>query len=264
MRGRTVLGSAAVLVFLGLAAALITVEKPNGISLANAGRGSEALSDDQRNDVRDVIKSYLVENPQVIAEALEALQARRRVAERTRVEQALVARRDELIASPDDPAIGPDNASVTLVEFFDYQCPYCKRMTGPLESLIEQEKNLRIVFKEFPILGEPSVLAAHAALAADRQGKYLEFHMAMMKRRGKPSQESIEAVAKAVGLDLEQLRTDMQRKEIRDKVQANNDLARTLGVTGTPAFIIGDEIVPGAVTISRLRSLIDKARKSDG
>jgi protein-disulfide isomerase len=260
LSGRNLLAAFLVLGGLGGLAVLATIERP-GHGVAET---AQVLSEDERADVRSVVRRYLIDNPDVIVEALELLQARRDAADRAHARLAISANRDALFASDRDPVLGPDDATVTIVEFFDYQCPYCKQMTGPMMALIAEDKDLRVVFKEFPILGEPSVLASRAALAAAKQDRYAEFHVALMTQRGQLTEAGILQAASVAGVDLARLREDMKSAEIDEIVQANYRLADALGVSGTPAFVVGDEVVPGAVEIGRLRELIRKARAGEG
>src|SRR5262249_55452589 len=148
-----------------------------------------------------------------------------------------------------------------IVEFFDYRCPYCKQMEPALEALLREDGNIRIVYKEFPILGKDSVYASHMALAAKKQGKYDAFHAAMMATKGHVDEGVVEQVAKSAGLDLSRAQIDMGAAEIDDIISRNVDLARALNIQGTPAFLIGEELVPGAVDIATLREKIALARK---
>ena len=260
MPGRNLLIALVALIALAAVAFATTQTRFGADDMSTAS----ALSEGQRDDVRTVVRNYLIENPGVIVEAIETMQARQHAVEQGRAKQALATQRSALENGDGDPVLGPDNASVTLVEFFDYQCPYCKKMTGAMLSLLEEDRDLRIVFKEFPILGDASVIASRAALAAAMQGKYIEFHVALMKQRGKISVNSIASVAGNVGLDVAQLRKDMDSDAVSKIVQANYKLAQAIGVTGTPAFIVGDQIVPGAVDIARLREMINDARAAKG
>ncbi len=173
----------------------------------------------------------------------------------------IIARRDELLNDPASPVGGNPDGDVTLVEFFDYQCPYCKKVLPSIQALLAEDRNLRYVFKEFPILGKASVFAARAALAAHRQGKYLEFHMAVMPAKGKLTEARVMRLAKTAGLDTDRLRRDMADGTIDDSIRRNLELASALNVNGTPAFVIGDTVVPGAVDIDTLRSLIARERQ---
>ena len=216
--------------------------------IPRTGTVTTSFSDIQKNDIRNTVREYLLENPTVIVEALEALQARQQQTEQQQSRGALSAHSDRLLNSRQDPSIGNPNASVTVVEFFDYQCPYCKHMAEDLVKLTEEDPDLRIVFKEFPVFGTESTLAARAALAAAKQGKYAEFHVAIMGFRGAPSETAIFRLADQLGLNEERLRKDMQSEEIEAMIQANYQLAQQIGVRGTPAFIIGDELIPGALS----------------
>lgn len=232
---------------------------PSGSLLGDTGGPFTAL---EKNDIRNTIREYLLENPQVIVEALDLLQAQQQGSKSRRSEKNIVAaRRDQLINSRGDPSVGNPNASVTLVEFFDYQCPYCRRMAQQLAELNRADPDLRIVYKEFPIFGEASILGARAALAAARQGMYEEFHVALMGIRGAPSERSIMRIADRVGLDRGRLRADMNSPNIERVVQRNHRLAQELGIRGTPSFVIGDELIRGAIAIDRLRELIARQRQ---
>ena len=173
----------------------------------------------------------------------------------------IVARQDELLNDPASPVGGNPDGDVTLVEFFDYQCPYCKTIFPSIQALLAEDRNLRYVFKEIPILGRASVFAARAALAAHRQGKYLEFHAALMLARGKLTETKVMRLAEKVGLDMDRLPRDMADRAIGDIIRRNLELAVALGIDGTPAFIIGDTQIPGAVEIDTLKALIARARQ---
>ena len=148
-----------------------------------------------------------------------------------------------------------------MVEFFDYNCPYCKRSVPTITKLLEQDEDIRFAFKEWPILGPASVFAARAALAAEKQGKYEPFHFALMGAKGRLSDEQVLKVAEEVGLDVDQLQADMKSRDIDAAILKNKALAQELGINGTPAFVIGDTVVPGAATLTRLKDLVEKARQ---
>ena len=178
------------------------------------------------------------------------------------IRQALADNRAKLEHDPRDYVAGNPNGKVTLVEFFDYRCPYCKASLPELEKLLQSNKDVRLVLKEFPILGQDSVLASHAALAAVGQGKYWEFHQALMEHRGAFDMEVIKSIAAKAGLDPAKLEADMGQQQIEPLISANHKLAQTLDVSATPTFVIGDEVVEGAVPLERLKELIQKARGS--
>ncbi|MBO6785053.1 MAG: DsbA family protein [Alphaproteobacteria bacterium] len=219
------------------------------------------LSDTQKQEVRETVRAYLLENPDVIVEALEILQTRRQQAEQQRQRGVLAANADRIVDERRDPVIGNPDGSVTIVEFFDYQCPYCKRMAQDMFDLAAEDPDLRIVFKEFPVFGTESILAARAALAAAKQGKYREFHLAVMNLRGAPSETAVFRLADSLGLDLDRLRNDMQSQDIEDTIQANYRLAQEIGVRGTPAFVVGNELIPGAMSLDAMRDLIARTRE---
>lgn len=228
-----------------------------GSTLASDGGPFTAL---QKNDIRNTVREYILENPQVIVEALEAIQSQQRHSQTQRRQNAVAARADQLFRSRSDPSVGDPQASVTIVEFFDYQCPYCRRMAQQLAELNKEDPDLRIVYKEFPVFGPASTLAARAALGAMRQGKYEEFHLAMMGIRGAPSERTVFRVAERIGLDIGRLRADMNSATPQRMFQRNFELARELGIRGTPAFVIGDQVIPGAIDIRRMRELIAEER----
>lgn len=216
----------------------------------------------QKNDIRNTVREYLLDNPEVIVEALEALQAQQQHSQQQQNNGAIAANMEQLVGSRRDPFIGNPDASVTIVEFFDYQCPYCKRMAPELAKIVAEDPDVKIIFKEFPVFGPESTLAARAALASAKQGKYREFHMAIMELRGAPSENAIFRVASRLGMDMERLRRDIQSPSIETQIQTNLQLARDVGVRGTPAYVIGDQLVPGAMSLDQMRQLIAEKRGS--
>ncbi|HET8729187.1 MAG TPA: DsbA family protein [Alphaproteobacteria bacterium] len=233
-----------------------------GLAAAPPASAQEAapLDPAEKAAIEEVVRDYLVENPEVIMEALTVLQGRQEQAARDRQAQELAALEDEIFDNPASPVIGNEQGDVTLVEFFDYQCGYCKSMLEPLGDLIAGDGDLRVVMKEFPVLGPASIVAARASLAAEEQGLYAEFHNGLMARRGRLDEAAIFAVAEDVGLDVERLKQDMESDAVADEIAANLRLAQRLGINGTPTFIVGEEIVPGAVDIRMLEDLIARQR----
>lgn len=188
------------------------------------------------------VRAFLLAHPEILDEMVQALEAKR-AADR---QNAIAALRPQLENDKGDPAVGAENATITLVEFFDYQCGYCKSSLDFVRKLKVDHPDIRIVFKEFPIFGEDSVLAAKAGLAAARQGKYFDFHAALLAHKGVPNQNVIERTARDAGLDVARLRADMQLPEINARISTTNALAQKLGVDGTPSFFINGRHVPGA------------------
>ena len=208
------------------------------------------------------VREYLLSNPEVIMEALQLLQERQRAAEAENLKRRLAERRAEILHDPAAPVGGNPDGDVTLVEFFDYNCPYCRRVAPSVAELVETDPDLRVVYKEYPILGPGSQFAARAALASAKQGKYASFHHALMEADGQVTEQTVIEVARTVGLDIERLRADMEDPAIQEAIARNLQLANALGITGTPSFIIGQELVPGAVDLGTLLGLIDRAREN--
>ena len=207
------------------------------------------------------VRDYLMNNPEVIIQAVQGLEARKKRADLTEVQDALKARADEIFRDPDSPVGGNAQGDVTLVEFFDYNCPYCRRMAPVLIDAESADPKLRIVFKEFPILGPNSEFAARAALAAQRQNRYVAFHHALMGVKGTVNEDSVLTAAADVGLDIERLKADMQEPTIQGAIDRNLALAAALRINGTPGFVIGDQILRGATELNVLQGMINQARK---
>ncbi len=215
----------------------------------------------QRQQIETIIHDYLLQHPDVLIAALRAAQDKLDRDSDAKASQAVAQHRQEIYHDPATPIGGNPHGTATIVEFFDYRCPYCKQVQPSLEALLQQDPYLRLVYKEFPILGPVSVTAAHAALAAQRQGKYDAFHAAMMAARGNISDDTVYQVAASVGLDVDRLKRDMAAPEIAQQLKDNLVLADTLSIHGTPAFIIGDRVVPGAVDLATLKTLVAELRK---
>ena len=213
-----------------------------------------------RQAVERIIHDYLLENPEIVADAIERLREKQRMAEEQLAQQSLASNHDAVFNDPAAPVGGNPEGDVTVVEFFDYRCGYCKRMSAPLAELLQGDSNIRLVFKEFPILGPESQYAARAALAAKKQDKYVEFHWALMGLRGALDEATVKQVAQSVGVDVAQMETDMEAPEIAETIRRSYALAEALNINGTPAFVIGEEIVRGAVSPESLSDLIAEAR----
>ena len=216
---------------------------------------------EQKKAIEAIVRDYLSNNPEALLDALQAAEDKLKSESKDKVVQALSARRREVLDDPESPVGGNPKGDVSLVEFFDYRCPYCKQVEPALEALLGQDKQLRFVYKEFPVLGPDSVTASRAALAARKQGKYDALHRALMSTKGQLDEATVLKVAQSVGLDSERLKRDMAAPEIDRALKANLQLAEALDIRGTPGFIIGDEIVPGAVDLETLKGLIATARR---
>lgn len=212
-------------------------------------------------EVERIVKEYLLREPEILYQALQELQRRRDAAEAERQKMMLDERREELVANPDDPVLGDPRGDVTLVEFIDYRCGYCRSMAPALRALLDQDRRVRLVIKEFPILGPDSTTAARAALAAKRQGRYGELHWALLQSKDL-SEGAILDMARRLGLDAERLARDMRDPAIDRQLEKVRALADALGLSGTPSFVIGDTLIPGAAPVARLAELIGRARRA--
>ena len=210
----------------------------------------------------DFVAEYLRENPEILIEVSNILRARQAQQERDKAAYTLNAHRDKIERHAMTPVTGNPDGDVTVVEFFDYQCPYCKRVFAYMTELEKEDKNLRVVWKEFPILGPVSRFAARAAMAADRQGKYMEFHAAVMGAPGRLSEDRVMKLAMGAGIDVGQLKKDMKAPEIEAYLDETIALANALGISGTPGFVIGGEIVSGAIPKQEMQQRIDLAREN--
>lgn len=208
------------------------------------------------------VHDYLLAHPEVIIESVQRFQVEQEKLKAELAAKSVVELREKLNNAPGSPTMGNPAGNVAVVEFFDYQCPYCKVMANnKFMETLEQDGNVRIVFKEYPILGPESEYAARAALAAHRQGKYRELHLAFMSFKGKMKTDDIIKIAGEQGLDIEQLKKDMESAEVTQELVDNHDLAKAVGISGTPAFIIDDELFPGAVDMSEILKRIAAARQ---
>ena len=211
-------------------------------------------------DVEKIVRNYLLKNPEVIAESLAALEQKREAAQAAAAQTALARHQAQLYSDPEAPVGGNPQGDVTIVEFFDYRCGFCRKVHPAVESVLQKDAKVRIIFKEFPILGPPSVLAARAALASRAQGKYHPFHKALMSGGGSFSEAEILQTAASVGLDPDRLKKDMAAPEIEKVIEKNHALAQALNIRGTPAFVVGNRLVPGAMEEADLSALVRETR----
>ncbi len=215
-----------------------------------------------KKQIEKIIREYLISNPEVLEEAIRALQAKRQARRQAAAQTFIQKHRKQIFEDPGDPVGGNPKGDVTIVEFFDYRCGFCKRVAPVVEEALAKDKKIRIVYKEFPVLGPNSVLAAQAALASRAQGKYIVFHKALIKAKISYDEESIMKIATAVGIDTTRLKKDMRAPRIQTQIAKNRTLARSLSIRGTPAFIVGKQIFPGALTSAQLAHMIQAARKN--
>ncbi|WP_448192016.1 DsbA family protein [Azospirillum sp. sgz301742] len=222
---------------------------------------AQSVPAEQRQAIEQIVRDYLLQHPEVIVEAIDELQRRERAEEERKAKQGLAQSKDKLFNDPASPVAGNPKGDVTLVEFFDYQCGYCKSVQADVQRLIKDDGKLRFVFKELPILGPASVTASKAALASRAQGKYEAYHTVLMANRGQLDEATILKLASSVGLDTERLKKDMESPEVQQVIGANIALAEQLGIRGTPGFVVGERIVPGAIKLDDMKKLVAEARK---
>ena len=213
----------------------------------------------QEGRVKDLVREYILENPEIIAEAITLLQARQETQRQERQQQTLASLKDRLANPPEGTVIGNPDGSVTVVEFFDYNCGYCKSMFSTVLNTISENDDIRLALIEFPILGPTSITASKAALASREQGLYGPFHQALMNHRGSLNESTIMSLARGVGLNVTKLQEDMKDPEIEKIIEQNREIAQQLEISGTQAFVIGSSLVPGAVSEEQFKQLIAEA-----
>lgn len=221
---------------------------------------ADSLSEER---VKELVLEAIRENPGIVIEAIQMIEERQETAKAFEAKQILTSNRDALVRDPNAPVLGNPDGDVTVVEFFDYNCPYCKRVKPHMEALLAADKNVRVVYREWPILGEGSVFAARAALASREQGKYDEFHWAMMEMKGRAEEASVLRAAEKIGIDTVQLRRDMDSPKINEHIETSMRLARSLGFNGTPSFVIGEALAPGLIEADQMIELVNQARAAN-
>jgi protein-disulfide isomerase len=228
-----------------------------------AAGSTHSFTSEQADAIRQIVRDYLIKNPEVIVEAIEALKAKEQADSESRARQTLATRKGELYDDPSSPVAGNPQGDVAIVEFFDYRCPYCKKVHPGIQTLLREDRNIKFVFKEWPILGPPSVLAARAALAARSQGKYVELHAALMETKGALDEAVSLGAAKSAGLDVDRLKRDMnaQSGSAQAIFAKNTELARSLDITGTPAFVVGDIVLRGAADPETMKKAVADVRR---
>jgi protein-disulfide isomerase len=231
--------------------------------LLPSGLLAQEFSRDQRQELGEIIREYLIDNPEVLREAFQALERKAQEEEAAAATAAITERAAEIFRSEGDFVAGNPEGSVTMVEFFDYNCGFCKRAMSDVLALLESDRDLRVVLKEWPILSEGSKFAARAAVASRRQGKYWELHLALMETRRVDEESTLEA-ARRIGLDVDRLKADMEHPEVTGVIDRNKRLAEALGIQGTPAFLIDNQLIAGAVGHDALAQAIAQTRADGG
>ena len=242
---------------LSLAVVLLLVS--SGMNAQTATSAPKPISPEQRETIETVLREYLLKNPAIIREASQALQQQEEREKQERAKAGLKTFNAEIYSDQDSPSVGNPKADVTVVVFFDYNCGYCKGTVPELEDLVKQDPALRLIYKEYPILGAQSLIAARAALAAHRQGKYAEFHRALMVAK-EINLASIRATSVRLGLDYLKLRQDMDDPQVTEALKRNLNLANSLEINGTPGYIVGNRLIPGAIDPAALAQLVRDER----
>ena len=233
------------------------------LSLPQAARADE-FSAPQKSAIERIVHDYLVAHPEVLQEAMSELEKRQTAAESEKHKTAVKDNAQNLFSSPRQVVLGNPNGDVTFVEFFDYNCGYCKRAMTDMLTLLKNDPKLKVVLKEFPVLGPGSLEAAQVAVAVNMQDKtgkkYLEFHQKLLSGRGQADKAHALAVAKDIGLNMPQIEKDLAGPEVKATLQENFKLAEALGLNGTPSYVIGSDVVIGAVGLPALAEKINNAR----
>jgi protein-disulfide isomerase len=215
----------------------------------------------QRADIIAIVRDALKTDPSILRDAVTAMQSDDEAREAAAAHGAIIGNKAALFAAADDPIAGNANGDVSLVEFYDPRCPYCRKMLPGIDAMLKQDKGLRLVYKDIPVLGPASVMEARAIVAAKLQGGYLQMQAALMRDPSPPSEDMIRSAAKGIGLNAAKLIADMNGPVVTKKIQANMDLAHALHVQGTPAFVVDEQMIPGAVDTAQLQMAVADARK---
>ena len=262
---RTAFAILTITLFVPLAIAQDRSTQANTTSPVPATGAPEAFSAAQTREIENIVKNYLVQHPEVLQDAMDALDRRQKEADAEKARITIKDNNAAIFDSTHQVVLGNPQGKVTMVEFFDYNCAFCKRAMPDMLELLKTDSDLKFVLKEFPVLGPGSVEAAHVAVAARMQDpsgkKYLEFHQKLLGGRGPADKMRALAVAKDVGFDMPRLEKDMNSDEVKATIEENMKLADALGVNGTPSYVVGDEVVIGAVGIDSLREKISVERK---
>jgi len=239
----------------GAAAALLMLALPVA---------AQEFSAPQKGEIERIIKEYLISHPEVLQEAIAELDKRQAAADVEKAKAAVAGNSETLFNSTRQVVLGNPKGDVTMVEFFDYNCGFCKKAMADMFELLKDDPKLRIILKEFPVLGPGSVEAARVAVAVrmqDKTGKkYIEFHQKLLGGRGQADKARALAVAKEVGMDMKRIDTDLASDEIKVSLEESLKLAETLGLNGTPSYIVGNDVVIGAVGLDALRVKVSTAR----
>ena len=233
------------------------------LAASSAPASAQSLSEPQKKEIETLIGEYLRAHPEIILESVRAMQEREQAMQQQRQREGLTTRRGEIENDPTSPVVGNPQGDVTVVEFFDYRCGYCKAVLPAVQRLLKDDPKVRYVMKDLPILSPESRIAAKLTLAVWRSEpkRYFDLHTKLMESRGDLTENRIYDIAKAVGVDVARAKRDMNAAEVEEVLVANMNLAQALGITGTPGFVVGNHLVPGAIDYDALKELVDRARR---
>lgn len=245
--------------FLLFVVAAISLVAGSALTALYTGKGGGAAGGNTEEAVRKVLE----ENPQMIMDAMQRGRAKAQEEQAKKARESIAASRDKIEKNDKSPVAGNPQGDVVVAEFFDYSCGYCKKVFPDVAKLIETDKNVKVVFHEFPILGPGSEIASRAALAVhlNEPGKYYDMHKGLMEFQGQKTEESVAEVAKKAGVDVAKMKEKMKSSEVTELLQANQELGRSIGVSGTPAFVIGGNLVPGAIGVDQMLEMVKAARE---
>lgn len=216
----------------------------------------------QKADIENIVKAYLLEHPELLQEMSDKLKAKQEQAETEARSKGLVENAEAIFKTASDPVVGNAKGDVVIVEFMDYNCGWCKRSVGEVKQLLDTDKNVKVLFKEFPIFGEDSEYAAKAALAANLQGKYWELHQALFAVEGHVNAAVVDDTASKLGIDVARMKADMEKPEITKQIDNNHGLGQLLQLSGTPAFIIDQNVSPGYIVFDQMKAQVAEVRKA--
>lgn len=252
---KTAVGTVANVASVGAGAA------PEALAATPIAPAIRSFSAAQQAEIGQIVRDYLVKNPEVLIDVTRELEKRQASAQAEQHEKVVTDKQAEIFRSSYDFVLGNPNGKISIAEYFDYNCGWCKRALGEVQKLVEADKDIRIVMKELPIFGADSEFAAKAAMASKAQGKYWEFHTALMQERRVTKDNTLD-IAKKVGIDVEKLKVDMAKPEIDAAMKATAATAQALGIEGTPGFIIDSRINVGYLTADGLTKVVDEVRKA--
>ena len=242
---------------------LLAAAATAALLLLPAPSQAQTFSDAQKSEIEKIIKDYLLAHPEVLEEVSNELDKRKQLAEAEKAKTEIKNHSDALFNSPRQVTIGNTGGDVTLVEFFDYNCGYCKRALADLTTIMKDDTKLRVVLKEFPVLGPGSLEAAKVAVAVrmqDKNKKYFDFHQRLLGGRGQADKARALQAAKEAGFDMARIEKDMNSDEVKASLEESMKLAEALGLNGTPSYVVGSELVVGAVGLDALKQKVNIAR----